>query len=246
MREVFAQIDTACQELGIAVTGGHTEVTAAVNQLVVVGDMHGLVEKNRLVTSSGAQPGDGVVMTKTAGVEGTSILAVEKKEALKGKISETLFMEAQALRRSISVVQEALLAAEHGATAMHDPTEGGVAMGLYEMAEASEGLFEIELDRIPILLSTSALCDHFSLNPLGLISSGTLLLTIAEENWQGLAKAFQDQGITATPVGVVTSGDRLGAGRPRAPLRRGASLSPCSHASPWPASSCAPLSPLPP
>ncbi len=130
---------------------------------------------------------------------------------MKGKISETLFMEAQALRRSISVVQEALLAAEHGATAMHDPTEGGVAMGLYEMAEASEGLFEIELDRIPILLSTSALCHHFGLNPLGLISSGTLLLTIAEENWQGLAKAFKAQGLTVTPMGRVKPGKGVAA-----------------------------------
>ncbi len=120
-------------------------------------------------------------------------------------------MEAQALRRSISVVQEALLAAEHGVTAMHDPTEGGVAMGLYEIAEASEVLFEVNLDKIPILPSTAALCDYFGLNPLGLISSGTLLLTIAEENWQGLAKAFRAQGLTATSIGRVKPGKGIAA-----------------------------------
>lgn len=208
VRQVFAQIDAACKELGIAVTGGHTEVTAAVAQPVVVGDMHGLVEKNHLVTSSGARPGDVVVMTKSAGIEGTSILASEKGEELKGKVPERLLTEACALRKTpgISVVREALLAAEHGVTAMHDPTEGGVAMGLYELAEASGCLLEINGDRIPILPSTAALCCHFGLDPLGLISSGTLLLTIAEKNWQNLAKAFQDQGVTATPVGVVRFG----------------------------------------
>ncbi len=211
VREVFAQIDAACQELDIAVTGGHTEVTAAVNQLIVVGDMHGLVEKNRLVTSSGTQPGDIVVITKAAGIEGTGILAAEKTEELKDKVPERLLTEAYALRKTlgISVVREALLAAQYGVTAMHDPTEGGVAMGLYEMAEASESLLAIDLDKIPILPSTTALCHYFGLNPLGLISSGTLLLTITEKNWQTLAQVFQDQGIPSAAVGQVRPGKGL-------------------------------------
>jgi len=211
VREVFTQIDAACKDLGIAVTGGHTEVTAAVNQPVVVGDMHGLVEKDRLVTSSGARPEDVVVMTKAAGIEGTGILAEEKREELIGKVSETLLTEACSLHQSISVVREALLAAEYGATAMHDPTEGGVAMGLYEMAEASGYQLEINVDKIPILSSTAALCRHFGLNPLGLISSGTLLLTMAAKNWQNLAKAFQAQGVTATPIGRVRPGKGIAA-----------------------------------
>ena len=222
VKEVFTQIDAACKELDIAVTGGHTEVTSAVSQPVVVGDMHGLVEKNHLITSSGSQPGDIVVITKAVGIEGTGILAAEKREELKDKVPEILLTEAYALRKTpaISVVREALLAAEHGVTAMHDPTEGGVAMGLYEMAEASKDLFEIDLDKIPILPSTTALCHYYGLNPLGLISSGTLLLTIAERNWQNLAKVFQDGRITATPVGVVRPGKgivALSAGK-RVPL----------------------------
>jgi hydrogenase maturation factor len=208
VREVFAQIDAACKELDIAVTGGHTEVTAAVSQPVVVGDMHGLVEKNQLVTSSGAQSGDIVALTKAVGIEGTGILAAEKREELKDKIPQVLLTEACALRKTpgISVVREALVAAQYGVTAMHDPTEGGVAMGLYEMAEASQGLFTIDLEKIPILPSTAALCHHFGLNPLGLISSGTLLLTVAEKNWPNLAKALQNRGVTVTPVGVVRPG----------------------------------------
>ncbi len=206
VREVFSQIDTVCRELGIALTGGHTEVTPSVRQTVVVGDMHGLVAKDRLVTSSGARPGDRVALTKAAGIEGSSILALEKEEELRGKVAPELLAEARSLQKSISVVEEALLAAEYGATAMHDPTEGGVAMGIYEMAEASEALFEIYLEQIPVLPSTRALCAHFGLNPLGLISSGTLLLTIGEEKWEALARAFRARGMKLTLIGRVREG----------------------------------------
>src|SRR5215510_8724678 len=163
VRQVFAHIDAASKELGIAVTGGHTEVTNAVTQPVVIGDMHGTVEKDRLVTSGGARPGDLVVMSKTAGLEGTSILAAEKAAELRPRLDEASRQEAVNLRHTpgISVVKEALLAAEHGATAMHDPTEGGVAMGLYELATASGTGITLDLDAIPVLPVTRAICRCF-------------------------------------------------------------------------------------
>src|SRR5262249_47897660 len=155
------------------------------NQPVVIGDMHGVVAKDRLVTSSGARAGDIVVMTKSAGLEGTSILAAEKDEALHHLLSNTQRQEALQLRYSpgISVVQEALLAATHGATAMHDPTEGGIAMGLYELASASQVNIALDVDAIPVLPVTQTICQFFNLNPFGLISSGALLLTIPPDRW---------------------------------------------------------------
>jgi len=204
VQQVFAQIDAASKDLDIAVTGGHTEVTTAVIQPVVIGDMHGVVDKNRLVTSGGARPGDLVVMTKTAGIEGTSILAAEKAAALQPYLDESLLREARDLRHTpgISVVQEALLAAEHGVTAMHDPTEGGVAMGLYELATASGIGLSLDLDAISILSVTQTICRVFNLNPLGLISSGTLLLTIPPDRWSALQSVFHAQGITARVIGT--------------------------------------------
>jgi hydrogenase expression/formation protein HypE len=205
VQAVFTQIDAACKALGIAVTGGHTEVTNAVTRPVVIGDMHGIVEKGRLVTSSGARPGDLVVMTKTAGLEGTSILATEKAVDLQALLGDAALREAAQLRHKpgISVVQEALLAAEYGATAMHDPTEGGVAMGLYELATASEVGLELDLDAIPILPVTQTICRFFNINPLGLISSGTLLLTIPPENWPALQTALQAHDIAVQVIGTV-------------------------------------------
>lgn len=205
VRQVFVQIDATCRQLGIAVTGGHTEVTTAVTRPVVIGDMHGLVAKERLVTSSGARPHDLVVMTKPAGLEGTSILAVEKADDLRAQLSEAELREAALLRYvpGISVVQEALLAAEYGVTAMHDPTEGGVAMGLYELASASGVGIALNLDAVPVLPVTQKICRYFGLNPLGLISSGTLLLTIPPERWPRLYRAFHTRSLAACVIGTV-------------------------------------------
>jgi hydrogenase maturation factor len=213
VRQVFLQIDAACKELGIAVTGGHTEVTNAVTRPVVIGDMHGVVAKDRLVTSGGARPGDLVVMTKTAGIEGTGILAIEKAIELRSHLDTALLQEALGLRHTlgISVVKEALLAAAYGTTAMHDPTEGGIAMGLYELATASEVGITLNLDAIPILPVTQQVCRYFDLNPLGLISSGTLLLTIPQDRWQDLRAVFAAKEIAAQVIGTIHQGHSIDA-----------------------------------
>ncbi|MGE0683628.1 MAG: AIR synthase family protein [Candidatus Binatia bacterium] len=211
VRRVFSQIDVAAQELGIAVTGGHSEVTPAVSQPVVIGNMHGLVAKDRLITSSGARPGDLVVMTKSAGIEGTSILAAEKADALRSWLDDSLLQEALGLRHTpgISVVKEALVAADYGATAMHDPTEGGIAMGLYELASASAVGLTLDLDAIPILPVTQQICRYFGLNPLGLIGSGALLLTIPPDRWLALHNVFQSHGIAARIIGAIQPGSEI-------------------------------------
>jgi thiamin-phosphate kinase len=216
VRQVFQQIGETSSSLGVSVTGGHTEITAAVQQPVVVGTMYGTADKDTLVTSDGAQPDDLVVMTKTAGLEGTSILVAEKAAELQSHLSqieESLWQEALSLGQTfgISVVKEALLAAEHGATAMHDPTEGGIAMALYELASASGNGMRIELDTIPVLPVTQTICEYFHINPLGLISSGTLLLTIPPERWPELQERLYEEGIDASVIGTVCVGSGIAA-----------------------------------
>ena len=205
VRQVFAQIDETCRELGISVTGGHTEVTASVTQPIVVGNMTGVVAKDRLVTTAGVRAEDLVVMTKTAGLEGTGIIFAEKRKELENILAPELQDEARHIRTTwgISIVKEALLAAQHGATAMHDPTEGGVSMGLYELTVVSGLGMQIDLDAIPLLPSTRAICEHFNINPLGLISSGTLLLTIPTDRWPNLERVFQSENIPAQVIGTV-------------------------------------------
>ena len=123
-------------------------------------------------------------------------------------------------RPGISVVTEALRAARAGATAMHDPTEGGVAAGLFELASASRRGLVVDLDHIPIHPYTARLCDHFGLRPLGLIGSGALLLTIAPAKATSLLRALRNLRIPAACIGRVTSGHGVEArrGGKRAPF----------------------------
>jgi hydrogenase expression/formation protein HypE len=108
-------------------------------------------------------------------------------------------------RPGISVVADAHTAAAHGATAMHDPTEGGIAMGLYELAAASECRLIVDLDMIPVHAHTRRLCEHFGLDPLRLIGSGALLAAVAAEKADALIAALEAR---RTPVRVIGRAER--------------------------------------
>jgi hydrogenase expression/formation protein HypE len=208
VRGIFRDIDRSARSLGIAVTGGHTEVSSAVRQPIVAGDMQGVVPHTGLVTSAGAHVGDVILLTKAAGIEGTSIIArgfplvARRVLGARGQRVAARFHHVPGL----SVVTEALLAAHSGATAMHDPTEGGVAAGLFELAAASRQRLVVDLDRIPVLPHTAQLCTHFRIRPLGLIGSGALLLTIPARQADGLARALRRRGIVTTCIGRVAHG----------------------------------------
>lgn len=184
---IFADILAACAELGVTLCGGHTEVTAGLDQPVVVGQMLGEVRKDCLVRKESVRPGDAVLLTKGIAIEGTAILAREKPETLRGAFGSPAALERARnllFDPGISVVAEALAAVEaapgavHG---MHDPTEGGLAGGLYELAAAARCGLAVERAAIPVLPETRAVCDTLGLDPLRLIASGALLIAVAQE-----------------------------------------------------------------
>ncbi|MCX8071884.1 MAG: AIR synthase family protein [Candidatus Binatia bacterium] len=207
-RRIMRDVDDAARALGIAITGGHTEVTPAVTQPVVAGDMQGVARKDELVTPQGARLGDLLVCTKAAALEGTAILARSFPREATRLLGAAKARRATRFHRSpgISIVPEALLAARSGATAMHDPTEGGVRAGLTELALASGRGLEVDLDAIPVLAETRILCDHFGVDPLGLISSGMLLATVPPDHWPVLSAAWQRRGIAGQVIGRVVPG----------------------------------------
>jgi hydrogenase maturation factor len=208
VKQIFRDIDRSARGLGIAVTGGHTEISTSVKQPIVAGDMQGLVRRDGLVTAAGARAGDLLIMTKSAGIEGTSIIARRFAPEARKALGRRAAREAARFnhRPGISVVREALLAARTGATAMHDPTEGGVAAALFELATASGRRLVADLDRIAVHPHTARLCAHFGLRPLGLIGSGALLLTIPERQAKTLLGAFRRGRIPAAVIGAVERG----------------------------------------
>jgi len=206
--EIFSQIKEACEFLGVEVVGGHTEITPELPRPIVVGTMLGEVDKNRLVTSSGAQVGDVVLVTKGVPIEGTAIIAREKaSELLSRGIPEELVERAQRFlfEPGISVVRDALIACSvANVHAMHDPTEGGLARGLWELAEASQVTIEVDAESFPIVPEGKRLCQVFGLNPLGTISSGTLLICVAEEEADKVMEALERENIPVARIGKVT------------------------------------------
>jgi hydrogenase maturation factor len=206
VRAIFRDIHQTCRGLGIAVTGGHTEVTDAVTRAVVAGDMQGLIEGRRLITSAGARPGNVILLTKAAGLEGTAILAEER--ALRAHVPARLLRAARRLchRPGISVVADARIAARHGATAMHDPTEGGVRAALHEIAHAAGVGIVVDLDQVPVLPETEAVCRHFRIDPVGLLGSGALLVTAPPTRAHSLLAAWRQAGIVGRAIGTVARG----------------------------------------
>ena len=201
-------IHRAARRLGIAVTGGHTEVSPAVTRAIVAGDMQGLVRRRDLVTSAGARDGDCVVLTGAAAIEGTSILARSCAAAARRLLGPEGQRRAARFhhRPGISVVRAARIGAACGATAMHDPTEGGVAMGLVEMATASGVGLDVDLDAIAVLPPTRTLCAYFGLRPLGLIASGALLVTVPASRLGRMQRAWRSEGISARVIGAARRG----------------------------------------
>ena len=205
---IARDIDAACRALGVAVTGGHTEVTDAVTRPVVAGDMQGPLLASRVITAAGARPGHLLLLTKAAGIEGTAVLAQERTGELGRALPPALLRAAQRLRYQpgISVVPEALVAARHGASAMHDPTEGGIRAGLHEIAFASRVRIDVDLDRIPVLPPTAQICRHYGIDPLGLIGSGALLVATPADRVARLLRAWARQKIVGRVIGSIASG----------------------------------------
>jgi len=203
---IFSQLSSACRQLGISFCGGHTEVTYGLDRPIVVGQMLGEVEKERLVTTSGAMVGDDIILTKGIAIEATSILAREMEGRLRGKYPPDLIERCKGFLHEpgISVVREAEIAMENAQIhAMHDPTEGGLAAGLHELARAASVGIIVYRDRIPILPETSLLCREFDLDPLGVIASGSLIIALSPQDSARVVAKLREAGIAAAVIGRV-------------------------------------------
>jgi len=205
---IFQQIGDACRSAGIVVAGGHSEVTHVVDQAIVAGTMLGEVNRNQFVRSRDCQVGDVVLLAGAVPIEGTSIIAREKRsELLAQGWTEAEIAEAANYLFSpgISVAVPALAAAQNGlVTAMHDPTEGGVASGLSELATAAGVGMTIDLDAIPIPPLAARICAVSGLDPMGTIASGALLATCCGENVDALQHLWQSLGWPSSVIGFIT------------------------------------------
>jgi hydrogenase expression/formation protein HypE len=205
-RRIFQDVLGACRALGIVLCGGHTEITEGLRRPIVAGQMLGEVEKTKLVRKESQRPGDLVILTKGIALEGTAILAREKAAELSAQLGRSLVCRAARLlfQPGISVVRDAQVAVRHGDVhAMHDPTEGGLLSGLYELARAGGVGLRVWAERVPVFAETRAFRGALGFDPWALIASGALLVVATPGSTPRLLRAFTRSRIPAAVIGEI-------------------------------------------
>ncbi len=205
LRAAMQDMETACRQLNIEIIGGHTEITKAVRQPIITVTGVGKMKRNAMIGTAGARPGQEIVMTKWAGLEGTAIIAAAKEEELRAKYSQSFLDGAKKMIDYISVVPEAMIARECKVTSMHDVTEGGIFGALWEIGAASKVGMEIDLKKILLKQETVEICEFYDINPYMLISSGCMLIVTDQANY--LVDRLNAEGIAAAVIGRVTEGN---------------------------------------
>jgi thiamin-phosphate kinase len=206
---IAGQVYAAAQAAGVTVIGGHTEITFGLDRPILSGTMIGEVEREKLITPQGARPGDRLLLTKGVPIEGAALLALELPERLSGAFSPAELEQAARFLHDpgISVLREAQIAVQAGkVTAMHDPTEGGLAAALWELAAASGCSLAVDLERIPVLPLAARMCAVLGLNPLACLASGALLLAARPEDAASIQRAVEEAGILCAEIGAVEPG----------------------------------------
>ena len=206
VEKISEQLYAACREKGISVIGGHTEITYGIDRPILSATMIGEVAKEKLITPQGASVGDKILLTKGIPIEAAAILSREFPERLVGVLDSAEIETAQnyLYNPGISVLRDARIAIQAGhVTAMHDPTEGGLAGALWELSEASGQSLHINHAAIPLPDIARRICEAFDLDPLATIASGALLLTAQSADAQAICDALAQEGILCVEIGEV-------------------------------------------
>ena len=208
VKKMMQEAEATCKKLNMEVLGGHTEITNVVRQPLISVTGVGKIKKSRVITTLQVQPEQDIVVTKWIGLEATTILAKEREEELRKRFPAGIVDTAIGFDQFLSVVPESRIAMEHGVTAMHDITEGGVFGALWEMASGAGVGLEVDLKKIPIRQETVEICQYFDLNPYQIMSSGSMM--IAADDGHELVRKLEKDGIHASVVGRTNAGnDRI-------------------------------------
>lgn len=208
LRLMMQDVEGACKALHMEVLGGHTEITPVVSQPLICVTGVGKAKKGQVLLTNGLKAGQDLVVTKWIALEGTSIIAKEKEAQLKKVLPEEFVDTAKGFDRYLSVLPESRIAVAHGASAMHDITEGGIFGALWEFGEGAGVGLDVDLKQIPIRQESIEICEQYGLNPYQLMSSGSML--IGTDRGASLVRKLEAEGIPAALIGQATEGrDRV-------------------------------------
>ena len=200
---IMMQAQEVASSLGVEIIGGHTEITPAVNRPVIVSTAIGRTMAGGSQKAENMRPGDIILMTKQAGLEGTGIIASDFADQLSEVLTAEEIAEAKGYMNLVSVVKEGVAAGNMGTAGMHDITEGGVLGAVWELSEISGVGVELEEDKIPVSEVTRKICDHFGINYLRLISSGCMMIIVHPDREEAVMEAIRNVGVDVTRIGRV-------------------------------------------
>lgn len=203
IEEIMKQAGEASEKLGVEIIGGHTEITSAVTKPVIVSTALGRGAKCSSQQAENMKPGDFILMTKQAGLEGTGIIAGDYKAELKDYLTEEELGQAADMLEQISVVKEGVIAGRIGTAGMHDITEGGVLGAVWEMCSIAETGAEVWIDKIPVAEVTKKICDRFGIDYLRLISSGSMMIMVHPKVKEQMEAALSSAGIPVACIGRI-------------------------------------------
>lgn len=207
LQELMREADAAAKSLGLQLAGGHTTVSEGLSRPIASVTVTGILEGAALAPGE-SLPGQDIVMTKWAGIEGTALLAERYADRLRERYPLHMIEEAAALKRQLSVIPEAATAAKSNVSAMHDVSTGGIFAALWELAESAGVGLAVDLKKIPIKQETVEVCEFFGLNPYELLSGGCLLMTT--DSGERLVQALKEVHIKAAIIGRTTdNNDRI-------------------------------------
>lgn len=205
IERIMADAQAECERLNVSIMGGHTEITNAVNRMVVSVTAIGIGKKEDYTKREKVIPGDLLILTKGAGIEGTGIIAYEKNAEIKQNLGKRTLKEAKRMLDKISVVREGVIASPY-VKGMHDVTEGGVLGAVWEVSEFYGLGSEIYREKIKIAECTKDICNYFKIDPLKLISSGSMLLAADPVKGQEVVEILKNEGIESHIIGKFTDG----------------------------------------
>ncbi len=203
IKKVMMDITKTCEKINVTVLGGHTEVTDAVNKIVV--SITAIGKGKNIVTTGGAKINDDIVVTGYAGLEGSVIIAADKEKELLSIFNKEEIENIKLMLNDISVIETGLIAGNFKVNSMHDATEGGILGAIWEVGEASNLAVSIDINKIPIKEETIKIANLFKIDPYKLISSGSMIITT--EKGEELVTVLKENGINAAVVGKIVEGD---------------------------------------
>ena len=204
VKTIMGQAADAAAACNVEIIGGHTEVTPAVNKPVIVSTAIGRALRGRSASAKNIKVGDAVIMTKTAGLEGTGIIAGDFKEQLKEILTDEELAEAKALLGNVSVVRDGTVAGSVGTHGMHDVTEGGILGAIWEMCRIAGVGAEIHEAAVAVKDVTRKICAHYGIDYMRLISSGSMIIMAGQEKKNEIIKKLAAVGVEAAEIGVIT------------------------------------------